>query len=49
VNIGGNDAGGNHIDRTLVLAATGVPLAGEIDLDLRVGLGRVFVYQEAAP
>ncbi|HEY5050812.1 MAG TPA: PspC domain-containing protein, partial [Acidothermaceae bacterium] len=40
VNIDGDNNGGSHVDRTLVLAAIGTAVAGEIDLDLRVGLGR---------
>jgi hypothetical protein len=31
------------------LPARGVVVAGEIDLDLRVGLGRVLVVQEVGP
>ncbi len=46
VNIDGDNNGGNHVDRTLVLPAIGPAVAGEIDLDLRVGLGRVFVDRE---
>ena len=49
VNIDGDNNGGSHVDRTLVLPAIGTAVAGEIDLDLRVGLGRVFVDREAAP
>jgi hypothetical protein len=45
VNIDGNNDGGSHVDRTIVLPATGTA-AGEIDLDLRVGIGRVVVYRE---
>ena len=43
VQIDGNDVGGNHVDRTVVLAATAPATAGEIDLDLRVGIGQVVV------
>lgn len=46
VNIGGDNNGGSHVDRTLVLPAIGTAVGGEIDLDLRVGIGRVFVDQE---
>jgi len=49
VNIDGDNNGGSHVDRTLVLPAIGTAVAGEIDLDLRVGLGRVFVDREVAP
>ena len=43
VYIDGNDVSGNHVDRTFVLAPTSPAVAGEIDLDLRVGVGRVIV------
>jgi phage shock protein PspC (stress-responsive transcriptional regulator) len=43
VDIDGNDTSGSNVDRTLLLPASGTPTAGEIDLDLRVGLGRVVV------
>jgi Cell wall-active antibiotics response 4TMS YvqF len=46
VNINGDNNGGSHVDRTLVLPAIGTAVAGEIDLDLRVGIGRVFVDRE---
>jgi phage shock protein PspC (stress-responsive transcriptional regulator) len=49
VNINGDNNGGSHVDRTLVLPASGTAVAGEIDLDLRVGLGRVYVDREVAP
>jgi phage shock protein PspC (stress-responsive transcriptional regulator) len=49
VNIDGDDNGGSHVDRTLVLPAIGTAVAGEIDLDVRVGLGRVYVDREVAP
>jgi phage shock protein PspC (stress-responsive transcriptional regulator) len=48
VNIDGNNNGGSRVDRTLVLPAIGTPVAGEIDLDLRVGLGRVLVDREVS-
>jgi len=43
VEIDGDDVSGNHVDRTFVLAATAPAVAGEIDLDLRVGVGQVMV------
>ncbi len=46
VQIDGNDVSGNHVDRTVVLAATAPATAGEIDLDLRVGIGQVVVDRE---
>jgi phage shock protein PspC (stress-responsive transcriptional regulator) len=46
VQIDGNDVSGNHVDRTVVLAATSPAIAGEIDLDLRVGVGQVVVTRE---
>jgi len=46
VNINGDNNGGSHVDRTLVLPAIGTAVAGEVDLDLRVGLGRVYVDRE---
>ena len=46
VNIDGDHTGGSDVDRSLTLPAIGTPVAGEIDLDLRVGLGRVFVDRE---
>jgi len=46
VNIDGNDTSGSNVDRTVVLPANGTATAGEIDLDLRVGLGRVIVDRE---
>ena len=46
VNINGDNNGGSHVDRTLVLPAIGTAVGGEIDLDLRVGIGRVFVDRE---
>jgi phage shock protein PspC (stress-responsive transcriptional regulator) len=49
VNINGDNNGGSHVDRTLVLPAIGTAVAGEIDLDLRVGLGRVYVDREVQP
>jgi phage shock protein PspC (stress-responsive transcriptional regulator) len=49
VNIDGDNNGGSHVDRTLVLPAIGTAVAGEIDLDLRVGLGRVYVDREVPP
>jgi phage shock protein PspC (stress-responsive transcriptional regulator) len=48
VNLDGNDNGGSNVDRTLVLPTSGTVTAGEIDLDLRVGLGRVMVIREDA-
>jgi phage shock protein PspC (stress-responsive transcriptional regulator) len=49
VNVGGDDNNsGSHVDRTLVLPAIGTAVAGEVDLDLRVGLGRVYVDREVA-
>ena len=48
VLIDGNDVSGNHVDRTVVLAATAPAVAGEIDLDLRVGVGRVMVDRDFA-
>ena len=49
LNIGGEDINnGSQVDRTLVLPAIGTPVAGEIDLDLRVGLGRVYVDREVS-
>jgi hypothetical protein len=49
VNIDGNNDGGTRVDRTLVLPAIGTAVAGEIDLDVRVGLGRVYVDRSVAP
>ena len=49
VLIDGNDVSGNHVDRTVVLAATTPAVAGEIDLDLRVGVGRVIVDRNFIP
>ena len=49
VNINGDNNGGSHVDRTLVLPAIGAAVAGEIDLDLRVGFGRVFVDRDFPP
>jgi hypothetical protein len=49
VNLDGNDISGSDVDRTLVLPASGTATPGEIDLDLRVGLGRVLVDQEVTP
>jgi predicted membrane protein len=43
VEIDGNQEGGTHEDRTLVMLASGTPTPGEIDLDLRVGIGEVTV------
>jgi len=48
VLIDGNDVSGNRVDRTFVLAATVPAIAGEIDLDLRVGVGRVIVDRDFA-
>ncbi|HEY3926056.1 MAG TPA: PspC domain-containing protein [Acidothermaceae bacterium] len=49
VNIDGNHDGGTRVDRTLVLPAVGTAVAGEIDLDVRVGLGRVYVDRSVPP
>jgi hypothetical protein len=49
VQIDGNDVGGNRVDRTVVLSPLGTVTAGEIDLDLRVGLGQVIVDREDTP
>ena len=49
VNVNGDNNGGSHVDRTLALPAIGTAVAGEIDLDLRVGLGRVYVDREVPP
>ena len=49
VDINGDNNGGSHVDRTQVLPASGTAIAGEIDLDLRVGLGRVYVDRNVAP
>jgi phage shock protein PspC (stress-responsive transcriptional regulator) len=47
VYVDGNDVSGNHVDRTIVLAAIAPVTAGEIDLDLRVGVGRVIVDRDS--
>ena len=39
--------GGTQLDRTITMAATGKQ-AGELDLDLRVGLGQVQIWQAPA-
>jgi phage shock protein PspC (stress-responsive transcriptional regulator) len=49
VDVDGNQSGGTHLDRTLVIPASGTATPGEIDLDLRVGLGEVTVVQDIAP
>jgi phage shock protein PspC (stress-responsive transcriptional regulator) len=49
VEVDGSQTGGTHLDRTLVIPASGTPTPGEIDLDLRVGLGQVIVVQSIAP
>jgi phage shock protein PspC (stress-responsive transcriptional regulator) len=49
VDINGDNNGGSHVDRTLVLPAVGTAVAGEVDLDLRVGVGRVYVEHVGAP
>jgi phage shock protein PspC (stress-responsive transcriptional regulator) len=45
VDVDGNQTGGTHVDRRLVIPTSGTPAPGEIDLDLRVGLGNVTVVQ----
>jgi len=48
VDVDGNQTGGTHLDRTLLIPASGTPTPGEIDLDVRVGLGEVTVVQGVA-
>jgi phage shock protein PspC (stress-responsive transcriptional regulator) len=48
VDVDGNQTGGTHLDRTLLIPASGRPTPGEIDLDVRVGLGEVTVVQGVA-
>ena len=49
VDIDLDDASGTQVDRTIALPATAPATAGEIDLDLRVGVGRVIVDREDTP
>jgi phage shock protein PspC (stress-responsive transcriptional regulator) len=49
VEVDGSQTGGTHLDRTVAIPASSTPTPGEIDLDLRVGLGQVVVVQSVAP